>query len=324
MQFKFIGVSGRYDNGPYYYNEYISYIRKPQRYSNIILSPFVDLKLFKSTLNMRAQFNYARSLPDNVENSTLLANFAYSNLPRGFDINLNGVLPLNQANAKPFINVSFRMRLHAPFVFVRKYHNLNLELFKDANGSGKPDPGEEFIKGQTISLKGESAASDVVFVTNDRGEAQYKNIKEGNFKANFGMSSKMKGWIPANGAIQSFTFKGNRTIAIPYKMSKVLEGRLRVMADSLSNTKFNPANIRVEAISDDSLGTTYSTLTEENGEFYFNLPSGNYTIKLGEAAFDDNFQPVEFSQRADMLHNDTKMIYFDIKQKRRAINIKRK
>lgn len=325
MQYKFAGVTGRLDRGPYYYNEYITYLKNPQQqYSNLIFSPFLDLKLMKSTLNIRTQFNYARSMPDNVENSTALANISYSNLQRGFDINLNGIVPVNQVNTGIYVNMSMRMRLHAPFVAIRKYYNLRLFLFKDTNGNGKFDAGEEPVKEQTLSLKHEKTQGDVIFVTNDQGEAVYKNISEGNVKVNFGMNSRMRGWIPSNGIIQQFAQKGNKTIYVPYKMSKVLEGKLRVTIDSMSNNKFNPANIRVEAISEDSTGTVYSTLTEENGEFYFNLPAGYYTIKLGEAAFDENFQPAEWSQRADMLNNDTKAIYFDIKQKKRAINIRRK
>lgn len=324
MQYRFLGLSGRYDHGPYYYNEYISYLKKPEQYSNLIFSPFVDLKLMKGILNLRTQLNYAKSLPDNVENSTLLLNVSYSNLAKGFDINMNGILPINSPNNHPYINLSTRVRLHAPFVAVRKYHDLSIFLFKDANGNGKYDPGEEPIKEQTISLKQENSPGDVIFVTDDRGQARYKNIAAGQLKVNYGMNSRMKGWMPSEGIIQHYAMAGNKTIYVPYKMSKVLEGKLRVIVDSLSNTKFNPGNIRVEAISDDSLATAYSTLTEENGEFYFNLPAGNYTVKLSDAAFDENFQPVEPSQRADMLHNDTKTIYFDIKQKKRAINIRRK
>jgi hypothetical protein len=68
----------------------------------------------------------------------------------------------------------------------------------------------------------------------------------------------------------------------------------------------------------------YSTLTDENGEFYFNLPSGNYVITLSEVAFGDQFRPVQFSQAADLLSNESKTLYFEIKQKRRQINIKKK
>lgn len=324
VQYKFIGFTGRYDNGPYYYNEYINYLKKPQQYSNLIFSPFIDLKLMDNSLNMRTQFNYAKSLPDNVENSTLLVNTSYSNLNRGFDINLNGILPVNQANARPYVNMSLRVRLHAPFVPIRKYYNLRIFLFKDANDNDKFDAGEEAIGEQTISLKHEKATGDVLFVTNAKGEAQYRNIAAGNVKINFGMSGRTKGWVPSNGIIQHFSMNGNKTINVPYKMSKVLEGKLLVTEDPLSNVSFSPANIRVEAVSDDSVATVYSTLTEENGEFYFNLPAGNYIIKLSEAAFDENFQPVEYSQRADMMHNDTKAIYFEIRQKKRTINIRKK
>jgi hypothetical protein len=69
---------------------------------------------------------------------------------------------------------------------------------------------------------------------------------------------------------------------------------------------------------------TYSTLTQENGEFYFNLPGGMYTIELSPLAFDDNFRPTTFSQQVDLINNSEKMVYFDIKQRKRSINIKKR
>ena len=109
---------------------------------------------------------------------------------------------------------------------------------------------------------------------------------------------------------------------VPYKVSRILSGKLLVEADELSNTPFNPAKIKVSA--SDENGEVYSTLTDDKGEFHFNLPSGNYVVSLSEIAFGDQFRPVQFSQTADLRSNQVKNIYFEIKQKRRQINIKRK
>jgi len=150
----------------------------------------------------------------------------------------------------------------------------------------------------------------------------YKNTEKGAYKADFGYSSKLKGWIPNDGSIQYYELDGNKTIEVPYKVSRVLSGKLVVEKDSLSNAAFNPHNIKVVATGEK--GEVYSTLTDEAGEFYFNLPSGNYVVSLSEAAFGDQFKPVQFSQPADLANNKSKTLYFEIRQKRRQINIKKK
>lgn len=318
IQYRFAGVSLRYDKGPYYYHEYIAYAKTPQQYERIIFSPFADVNLFRNALSIRAQFNYAKSKPDNVENSSLLTNIVYANAAHGFDVFLSSIVPLNQqGKTTPYISASVRVRLHAPFVPIRKYYQLKMILFKDANSNGIMDAGEQPIMGQMVSLNGNN------FVSDERGYVIFQNIDKGNFNADFGLSSKMKGWIPNDGTRQQFAVRGNEIIYVPYKMSKVLQGKLVLHVDSNSNTKFSLANIKVTASSKDSL-STFSTITDEEGEFYFNLPSGNYIITLSEGAFDENFQPTQFAQPADLVNNNTKDLFFDIKQKKRQINIRKK
>jgi hypothetical protein len=47
-------------------------------------------------------------------------------------------------------------------------------------------------------------------------------------------------------------------------------------------------------------------------------------VSLAEAAFDENFRPLEFSQSADLTNNQEKTVYFDVKQRKRTMNIKKK
>jgi hypothetical protein len=316
LQYKTLGLSFRYDNGPYYYQEYAAYTDNHKKYERIIFSPFIETQLLKKSLSARLQGNYARTMPSDVSNTSILANINYSH-PKGYDFNINGIVPVGGSNSnQTYVSATFRMKLKAPFIAVRKYYNLKLVLFKDQNSNGIRDAGEEPVIGQTLSLNGD------LFVSDGTGVVLYKNTERGIYKADFGYSSKLKGWIPSQGTIQKFELVGNKSIDVPYKVSRVLSGKLLVQVDSFSNTPFNPSHIKVSATSDN--GEIFSTLTDDNGEFYFNLPSGNYIISLSELAFSDQFRPVQFSQAADLMSNHVKTIYFEIKQKRRQINIKRK
>jgi hypothetical protein len=278
----------------------------------------MDLSFFKRAVSMRTQFNYAKTVPNLSEVSNILGSIQFADNMRGIDFNLSGILPLKQRNAQPFINASVRFRLHTPFVAIRKYYDVKLVLFKDQNGNGRPDSGEEPITDQMLSI------NNNLFVTNENGHAIFKNVSTGDYRLDFGYSSKVKGWIPVGGTIQHAVINGNKTLYIPYKASKMVQGKLTLTVDSNSALNYSLANIRVTATTgQDSTAATFSTITDVNGEFYFNLPDGNYLIKLNEAAFDDNFRPVQLAQRADLINNSNKILYFEIKQKKRGINIRK-
>lgn len=321
MQYRWISIAARYDNGPYYYHEYIAYIKNPEEYKRIIIGPALDLSLFKKSLNIRSQLNYAKTIPGNTETSNLLSNIMYTSNKHGFDFSVIGIIPIKQVQATPYVSASVRVRLHTPFVLVRKYYNMKLVLFKDANNDGEMNPGEEPIEGQMLAIKGSR------FITDDRGVALFKNVdkSEEGYKVDFGFASKIRGWVPSGGPVQIMKVTGNKTFFVPYKASKILNGQLRLEIDDKSNLSFKLSNIKVTAkIVSQADTITYSTLTQENGEFYFNLPGGMYTIELSPLAFDDNFRPTAFSQQADLINNSEKMLYFDIKQRKRSINIKKR
>lgn len=318
LQIYFAGLSARYDIGPYFYHEYLKYLEAPAEYRRLVLSPYAELNLFERRLVFRSQMNYNKSLPSGDETSNVLGNLMYHNYKHGFDFNVTGIVPLHQVTIEPYITASLRVRLNVPFLPVRKYYQLKLVLFKDENVNGTKDEGEGAIAGQMIAL------NDNLFVSDERGIVIFKNVEKKSYKADYGYTSKIKGWIPQGGTIQAYTVTGNRTIYVPYKKSKILSGKLNVVLDKNSNLDFKAGNIKVTATSNDSVRASYSTLTDENGEFYFNLPAGIYTVALSEVAFDENFKPTEYAQLADLMINDEKTVYFEIKQKRRAINIRKK
>ncbi|WP_276132398.1 carboxypeptidase-like regulatory domain-containing protein [Polluticoccus soli] len=317
-QYKNAGLTLRYDVGPYYYHEYIAYLKNPEKFQRVILSPYVDANFFNRALSMRAQFNYAKTVPNFNEVSNILTSVQYSNYLRGVDFSVSGIIPVQQRNTQPFINASVRFRLHAPFIAVRKYYDARIILFKDENGNGRQDSGEDAIAGQMLSV------NNNLFVTNLDGHAIFKNISAGTYKLDLGYASKVKGWIPVGGTIQQFDIQGNKNIYVPYKAGKTIEGKLTLTVDSNSALSYSLANIRVTATTGEDGSQTYSTITDANGEFHFSLPDGNYLVKLNEGAFDDNFRPTQLAQRVDLINNQDKTLYFEIKQKKRGINIRKK
>lgn len=318
LQVYFAGISARYDIGPFFYHEYLKYLQKPDEYKRVVLSPYAEVNLWNRSFTFRTQMNYNKSMPQGLETSNILGNLVYHNVRRGFDFNITSIIPLNQKDVEPYVTASLRVRLHVPFVPVRKYYNLKLVLYKDENTNGNYDPGEGPVSEQMLALNGN------LFVSDSKGTVIFKNIEKKSYKADFGYTGKVKGWIPQAGTIQSIVLNGNRTIYVPYKKSKVLSGKLNVQMDKNSNLDFKPGNIKITAVGNDSLHRSYSTLTNEEGEFSFNLPAGIYTVTLSEVAFDDNFKPTEFAQQADLVLNDEKTLFFEIKQKKRAINIRKK
>jgi hypothetical protein len=316
MQVKFIGVAARYDNGPFFYNEFVSYINKPEKYERLMLSPYLETSLFKKKLNVRAQYNYTKAQPSAAAVSSVVMNVAYSDPERGYDFNVNGVVPTTkvEGGVSTYINASLRMRLHAPCVAVKKYKSARIVLFKDQNSNGIMDKGEEPLEGQMMSLNGN------MFVSDENGSVQFKNMSDSILKADLGYTSKIKGWAPVAGSMQSFAVDG--TQYVPFRKCKILQGQVTLRKDSLSNLKFNVARIKVIVKGTDN--STYSTITDENGEFYFNLPTDNYTVSLSEAAFDENFRPAELAQTVDLTNNQEKTVFFEVKQRKRTMNINKK
>ena len=93
------------------------------------------------------------------------------------------------------------------------------------------------------------------------------------------------------------------------------------MSDAYSEKNFTVGNIRVTATGDD--GSRYSTITDESGSFYFNLPAGHYIVNLNPEAFDKEFVAEETTQTADLLYNQQIDLHFQVRQQKRKINIRK-
>ena len=311
------GMSFQYNKGPFYYNDYVTYLQDEKSIERFMFSPYVDMNILKGAFSGRAQYNYAASSDNTPQTSSVLVNLSYNNFKKGYDVHLTGMIPVNsQTNAQPYVTTTLRCRLTTPCPLIRKYHTVKVFLFKDENNDGMWEENEAPIIGQTVSINGN------LFISDENGMITYKNVEDGIYNVDFGFSSKIKGWAPSAGNVQKVEVSSsNQAQHIAFRKSRVLDGSLKVVKDSNSSLKFTPGNIKITVTTSGS--ATYTTLTDENGDFSFNLPEGNYTVSISAASFDEYFRPVELSKSVDLTNNTTKKVVFEIRQKRRMINIRK-
>ena len=306
------GLTVRYDNGPYYYYEIKQYLSRSAQVKRFQVAPFFEHPISKWNLFYRLQLNYQREKPDKADYLVAYNNLLYSSPRLGLDAGLTTqVNVINKGN--PYINFTIRQKLQMPVARNRKSKNFRFVLFQDSNNNNVLDKGEEVIQ------QARTGVDNDVVMSNERGEIDFRNTDKTSFVLDFSQISSLRGWIPKLGYRQTFTPGNQRYNYIPFLPSKVLTGKLSLIRDEKSSLVMQLDGIRITAASAD--GKSYATLTSTEGEFFFNLPAGNYTITINQEAFDENFRPSETSKSVDLVNNNLLNVQFDIRQKKRQINI---
>ena len=306
------GFTMRYDNGPYYYYEIRQYLNRATPVKRLQISPFAEQPIKKWNLFYRLQLNYLREHSDKASYLVAYNNLMYSSPRLGLDAGLTTHVYMI-SRGDPYVNVTIRQKLQMPVARNRKSKNFKFILFQDSNNNDIPDKGEEVIRQARTGIDNEMVLS------NERGEINFRNTDKTSFVLDFSQISTLRGWIPKLGYRQTFTPGNQKYQYIPFLPAKVLTGKLVLIRDEKSNVAMQLDGIRITAISAD--GKTYATLTTMEGEFFFNLPAGDYTVTINQEVFDENFRPAETSKSADLVNNNLLHLQFDIRQKKRQINV---
>ncbi len=306
------GITMRYDNGPYYYYEIKQYLSRNVPVQRFQLSPFIEHPISKWNLFYRLQLNYLTEKSNKATYLVAYNNLLYSSPRLGLDAGLvTQVNLINQAN--PYINFTIRQKLQLPVARNKKSKSFKFILFQDSNNNNVYDKGEEVIR------QARTGVDNDVVMSNERGEIDFRNTDKTSFVLDFSQISSLRGWIPKLGYRQTFAPGNQKVNYIPFLPSKVLTGKLALIRDEKSSLTMQLDGIRITAVSAD--GKTYTTLTTAEGEFFFNLPAGEYTVTINQDAFDENFHPADINKSADLVNNNILNVQFDIRQKKRQINI---
>jgi hypothetical protein len=313
------GIKGYYLQNPFF--NYNSPSKEFLHYEKILLiSPFVNFTIFKR-LGVGLNYTVSRSLYDNHVNKYAGFNLRYNNSNNGLSFHLTASLPLQSTQTtslfnnrlnNQFIILSVHKKFNVPIITSKKFYTLTVIPFRDDNNNGKKDSSEIAIKNVQFNI------NKAGFISSNKGKIEYRNIDSGKYSITFDQIHELKGLLPVGGLTQSVNISKDAILEIPFKKSKVITGTVKIELDSYSHTVFTPTNIKVTA-TDSSGKFLYSTITDENGNFFINVLSTVYTVSLNPESFDEKIKPVRLSYQVDLSQKDEENVIFIVREKKRQI-----
>ncbi|WP_299499065.1 hypothetical protein [Mucilaginibacter sp.] len=315
LQTRNSGVNFRLDNGPTYYSDLFNYVRTGIKTNRFQVSPYVEQDFFKSVLTTRVEVDYINDIGNQLKSYGARLDLNINLVKSGVYIRFYGNRNFSRENNLNSLNVSIRKTFDLPLIGLRKYSTLKVILFKDNNGNNIYDLGDEPVNAANIRI------GDQYFITNKLGEAYYKNIKPKIYSIDLGQVTNLKGWIAKKGYNQQINFDKSQDWYIGYERSRFLSGSLNLVKDPLSKLEFSPSNIRITAIS--SKGESYSTLTDENGAFFLNLPADTYLVQINANVFTEEFRVLRENLNADLTTKSEEALVFEVRERKRTINIRK-
>ncbi|WP_141719696.1 SdrD B-like domain-containing protein [Roseivirga misakiensis] len=336
LRYKNLNFVARYNYGPATVTENIRVIEDQINPQSVFISTYASLYfrkqglLFRPRINSRYESVFARWRTNMTGEFVYYAKSGYTftmaaelvsvkqgespialqNEQQGID----GVLePFNQANT------FLRFGIKKDFGFKRpggKAFDLKVLVFKDADGNGKRDKGEEFVQNVMITLKDQTIMTDL------NGEASFENLEVGNYLVKSKMLSDNEGWFKAGN--NPVLMNKSQTLLIPLTRGVQIIGTVIAQKATYSRSydDVKLGGIRISAIGSDE--RVYSGVTDKDGKFKIFVPFGKYVIDASSATIDEQFQFAQDSYELTIDNADSnyELTYYLI-EKKRKLNIKK-
>lgn len=314
VQLKGMGIQFRYDRRPFYYFEIKQFGHVPDSFRYLQVSPFYEKAFAKISTVARFTVNYSDDKA--LGHKFMLFGNQITHTMHNAGIDLTMFAQYNTVEKKnSYVNFRVRKKLLAPAYKVRESVDFDIVLFQDINGNDLLDDGDRLITGAEVMVNSMLVNSD------KSGVIQFRNIGDKSFEVDFSKIRNLKGWMPKAGYKQTIMVMAKeKKILIPFRESRGIRGSIKLIADEKSNRRMSLSNIRITAT--DQKGLVYHTLTDNNNEFYFDLPAGIYLVMLNHGVFDEEFRPAEISKQVDLINNNILEVQFEVRQRKRQINIK--
>lgn len=314
LQAAFYGLITRYDAGPYLATDIARYVKFGAYPQRLYMGPYVEKTAIGGRLYMRLQAEYNNEF-NNQGAYSFRNELSYSLVKSGMRVKVFTTYNPQRQIDKFFINAALRKSFEIPLAGLPKYSNLAVVLYKDVNNNTLFDEDDEAIADAIVVVDSK------YFQTNAKGEIAYKNIERATYELNVTTVSSLKGWISKNGITQKITVGNSKRYYVPFIQSKFITGVIQVNKDKYSPYNFSLESIRITAT--DQGGKEYSTLTTSDGRFFLNLPADIYTLRINTSVFGEIYEVVNPTVSINLLEANSYDVTFDVKEKRRKINIRR-
>lgn len=280
--------------------------------------PYINCIVFKKILT-GIQYNFSKTLYDENVTQFINLNIQYSDIKTGLNVSLNGFAPLKKSTTNTLnptqngiINLSVKKRLFVPFAFKRKYHTIKARLYKDDNGNNNFDKNEQPIAAAKLEI------NDLHFISNKNGTISYKNTEKGLYIIHLDKTDVYK-YLSSTTKSPNILLKRNTIIDIPFKKSNTISGSVTIIHDTNNSITYQPINIQINV--KDSSGNIFSTTTNKEGHYNFNLPAGLYMVQLGNETVNDLWKLSKGSFNVNLYNETNAICNFIITQRRREMKI---
>lgn len=323
---------GRYSAGLRYTESPLDLNGGTKTSKKMLVSAGLEQKLFNEKLNVAIDGNYDLLSSNDDDNYSI--NLALeTQLRKNLGFSIRGSFGPS-GNSKKIGMSSVEASLVMGFDSKNRksaYHSVDVLFFKDKNSNGVYDKGEETIESIQVSVKRDNLDQSQVnsmfigtsLMSDLKGKVYCKHLPEGGYALRFQSLKDLDGYFNFDGNSRQFYLRNDKSIQVPFVLASKIYGSLSVKKSDFSSLgQIDLGNIRVKVL--DEMGREYSTLTDKLGNYTIYVPK-NRVYKLSiKNVFGSKLALDKNNVEVSMLDQDKFMVNFEVKEKKRRINFKRR
>lgn len=352
FKYRSFSTSIRYYYGPYQTIDQVRFIQTRENPQKVAFSAYFDYWMLHSQLQLKTNTNLHYETLFKRVGFVLRPELAYytkNNFTFSFYMeyvltaaksanhNAGAVELSDKSNVVNDINIGAGIKKSFGIPLSRKkFHDVEIIVFKDVNGNGIMDNSEKPVENMLINVRtaqledADSAAGTQIrqdkilnyeLLSDAKGSVSFGNLPTGFYTIRVKPLVETGGWFDTKEVQQ--LIDSREKVYIPLNKAARITGNIVLQRDKYSKFEGTIDLSRIRVTSTNSAGNTASTLTGKNGEFSMFLPVGEYTIDINNSALGGSFEFVNNSVKILLSDpNNNYSVTFYVREKKRQMNVK--
>lgn len=288
------GIRASYDYGPMVNMGLYQYAMDAGN-NSLSISPYILRAFLKGRISVSMFTNYTHrfdlkygSLNINPKIETFVYKDWYAVIGGTYNYTKQAYEEFDSKNSFYYLEFSIKKKWGRSnyYKWRKELRRLKVQLFKDKNGNGKKDRGEDGIRNVKLRIQLANTADaeardlfpvDITLMSNDKGVVTFTRIPKGFYKVTIIPTTDLKEYFYINNSSDLIELSRNEFIAIPFQKANKIVGQVEMKRHRFiteSDERIQLANIKITAYN--KKGDSYSTFTRPDGSFTVFAP-GNHT-----------------------------------------------
>jgi hypothetical protein len=174
-----------------------------------------------------------------------------------------------------------------------KFCDAKFVVFLDVNGNNRMDEGEVPVENVVLRM------NDFEVITDDKGMASFINMAFAKYRMQVFPLVDMGSWFP--NVSDSADVCGPDLMYVPFSKGVQVYGGVELDREAYSGELFDKLDIsRFKIYMVDSIGRTFSSITDNKGNYNFYVPYAKYTLKFDDKVLGSSFYLAENDIKLDL------------------------